>query len=145
MKVSTILTPVILATLACGNISCKKSQAQNQQQQYDPYGQYANPYGQTTGGYGAYQQQDYASVQPTTQTNSYNAYQQQPAYTEPSYSYSEPAPASSSSSGGRTYTVRSGDNLYRIGLNHGVTVNQLMSANGLSNHTIHPGDVLTIP
>jgi LysM repeat protein len=44
------------------------------------------------------------------------------------------------------YTVRSGDNLYRIAVNHGVTLAALMAANGITNPSlIYPGQVLTIP
>jgi LysM repeat protein len=53
------------------------------------------------------------------------------------------APASGS---GGTYVVRSGDTLGRIAQRQGVSLNRLMSANGLSSRsTIHPGQKLLIP
>jgi len=44
-----------------------------------------------------------------------------------------------------TYVVQRGDTLYSIARRHGVTVAQLMSANGLSSSIIRPGMVLRIP
>ena len=53
------------------------------------------------------------------------------------------APASGS---GGSYVVRSGDTLGRIAQKQGVSLNRLMSANGLSSRsTIHPGQRLVIP
>ncbi|MDO4670791.1 MAG: LysM domain-containing protein [Aerococcus sp.] len=44
-----------------------------------------------------------------------------------------------------TYTVSAGDNLYRIAVNHGMTLDQLLSLNGLSsNSNIAPGTVLRV-
>ncbi|MFS0690331.1 3D domain-containing protein [Sporosarcina sp. 179-K 8C2 HS] len=43
-----------------------------------------------------------------------------------------------------TYVVEEGDTLFRIALNHDMTVDELMSLNNLSGETIYPGDVLTI-
>ena len=46
----------------------------------------------------------------------------------------------------RTYTVRRGDNLYRIALRFGTTVDALAQANGISNPDfIYAGQVLQIP
>ena len=45
----------------------------------------------------------------------------------------------------RTYTVRSGDNLFRIALRFGTTVAVIQAANGLTGTDIHPGQVLIIP
>lgn len=48
-------------------------------------------------------------------------------------------------SGGGTYTVQKGDNLYRIAVNNGLSLDTLLSLNGLStNSTINPGDVLKL-
>jgi hypothetical protein len=44
-----------------------------------------------------------------------------------------------------TYTVDDGDTLWAISQRHGVTVDALRRANGLTGDLIHPGDVLTIP
>jgi LysM repeat protein len=55
-------------------------------------------------------------------------------------------PATPPSAAPVRYTVKSGDTLYRIAVNHGVTVAALMAANGITNpNVIHPGQVLTIP
>ncbi len=46
----------------------------------------------------------------------------------------------------RTYTVRSGDTLYRIALRHGTTVQKLAAANNITNiNLIRVGQVLIIP
>lgn len=44
-----------------------------------------------------------------------------------------------------THTVRAGDTLWAIGQRHGVSVDQLRAANGITGDLIHPGDELTIP
>lgn len=46
---------------------------------------------------------------------------------------------------GGAYTVRSGDTLFRIALNHGVELSALRAANGIYNNTIYPGQQLVIP
>lgn len=60
-----------------------------------------------------------------------------------------PAPVASyttpPAAGGQTYTVKKGDNLYRIGKMHGVTMQEIISQNGLSDTTIFPGQQLIIP
>ncbi|MGH2521137.1 MAG: LysM peptidoglycan-binding domain-containing protein [Anaerolineales bacterium] len=43
------------------------------------------------------------------------------------------------------HIVQRGENLFRIGLKYGVTVDALMAANGLSGATIYAGQRLTIP
>lgn len=43
------------------------------------------------------------------------------------------------------YVVKAGDNLYRIGLAYGVTVNQLMAANCLSSDRIRAGQIIFVP
>lgn len=43
-----------------------------------------------------------------------------------------------------TYTVVKGDNLYRIALNHNISLESLMSLNNLTSNIIHPGDVLIL-
>ncbi len=59
-----------------------------------------------------------------------------------------PAPswATPAATGGGTYTVEPGDSLLGIALRHGVTLNRLMSANGISNpNVIRIGQRLSIP
>jgi hypothetical protein len=49
-------------------------------------------------------------------------------------------------SSGRTYTVRRGDNLFRIALNNGTTVAQLARINCIANQTlVFVGQVLSLP
>ena len=55
------------------------------------------------------------------------------------------APATTPSSSGRNYTVQKGDNLYRIGKKYGVSMQEIIRANGISDTTIHPGQELIIP
>ncbi|MFD1032209.1 LysM peptidoglycan-binding and 3D domain-containing protein [Metaplanococcus flavidus] len=43
-----------------------------------------------------------------------------------------------------TYTVKSGDTLYRIASNSGISLDQLMSWNGITGHLIYPGDKLVV-
>jgi len=54
---------------------------------------------------------------------------------------STPAPASASSG---TYTVQSGDTLYRIAVKFGTTVDAIKRANGLTSNTIRVGQVLIV-
>ena len=75
----------------------------------------------------------------------------------PSYSGGGSAPAANpypsypvdngytGTTGGSTHTVAKGENLYRISLRYGTTVSAIQSANGMSNVTIYPGQVLQIP
>ena len=44
-----------------------------------------------------------------------------------------------------TYTVKSGDSLYKIAQNYNTTVNELISLNNLSNTTLSIGQVLKVP
>lgn len=56
---------------------------------------------------------------------------------------SYPAQVTSASS---VYTVKAGDNLYRIAINHGISLNQLLSLNGFANSSvaIFPGQTLKV-
>lgn len=45
----------------------------------------------------------------------------------------------------QTYTVQAGDNLYRIAVNHGMTLDELLQKNGLTaDSPITPGDTLQV-
>lgn len=44
----------------------------------------------------------------------------------------------------KTYTVEKGDNLYRIALNHHISLAELKSWNHLTSEVIHPGDELIV-
>ena len=71
-----------------------------------------------------------------------------PAPAEPAAPAAEVIPlgGGAASSGAGTYTVKSGDTLYRIAKNHGVNVNELMRTNGITDPSKLPvGRVLTIP
>lgn len=65
-----------------------------------------------------------------------------------SSSTSDSASSGTASSGstvtGATYTVKSGDNLYRIALNHGISLSDLKSWNNLSSDAIVVGQTLTV-
>ena len=56
-----------------------------------------------------------------------------------------PPTTGGTASGTKTYSVQKGDNLYRIGKTHGVSMQEIMQANGLTSSTIHPGQELIIP
>lgn len=43
-----------------------------------------------------------------------------------------------------TYTVKQGDNLYRIAVNHGMTQQELMDLNGLTEPAVSVGQVLKV-
>ncbi|MCZ0717092.1 LysM peptidoglycan-binding domain-containing protein [Aerococcus kribbianus] len=53
--------------------------------------------------------------------------------------------AAQTSNQASAYTVKAGDNLYRIALNHGVELSTLKAANGLTSNAIHVGQNLVIP
>lgn len=147
---------VSAAVLICATgMSCslfKKKEA-------DPYAQDGgyNPYGGQPGT--ATSGSNYQQYQPTQSTTPQPSYQ---TYTPPPQDYQpdpEPTPtpkkkSSSSSSGKRTasssgdggrYTVKQGDTLYRIALNHHTTVSKIKSANSLTSDLIRPGQHLSLP
>ena len=68
-----------------------------------------------------------------------------PAPTNSGVAAPNPPPAGSA----QTYTVQAGDNLFRIALNFGITIEELIAANPgklvNQNSLIYPGDVLNIP
>lgn len=60
-------------------------------------------------------------------------------------SSSSSAESSSSSSATGTYTVQSGDNLYRIAVNHGMSLSDIQALNGMGSSTsITPGQTLKV-
>lgn len=46
--------------------------------------------------------------------------------------------------GSKTYTVKPGDNLYRIALNHGISTDELKALNGLTTDEVAVGTVLVV-
>jgi LysM repeat protein len=57
-----------------------------------------------------------------------------------------PPPPPAPSPGGTTYIVQRGDTLFRIAVRHGVTIQAIAQANGLTNpNLIYAGQTLTIP
>jgi len=127
MKYSRIIRYLLIPALTLFSVSCKTNQGA------DPYAN-NNPYYGPQGAYG-----DAGGVEPVADSSGYVA----PAPAEPNYS--APPPAPSGGGGSKTYTVVSGDNLYRISLRHGTSVNAIKSANGLTSDLIQPGQKLRIP
>ncbi len=168
MKISKLMSLGVAPALLLS--SCYYDDYYGQQQGYGDA--YANQgYGNTTG-YG--NQQGYGTTNqgygaPTNQGYGQGAYtgQQGQGYSETgnvvsipgdttggystggSYNsggaYNPPSDYGTSASSGRTYSVKKGDNLYRIGKAHGVSMQSIMSANGLTESTIYPGQELIIP
>ncbi|TDL34212.1 LysM peptidoglycan-binding domain-containing protein [Jeotgalibacillus sp. S-D1] len=52
-------------------------------------------------------------------------------------------PAAPTEAASQQYKVKSGDSLWKISQQYGITVDQLKTANGLSGNIIHPGQTLT--
>lgn len=131
MNYSRILRSLSLPALLLCAVSCKTKG--------DPYAN-SNPYYGPQGAYGDYAS---SSVEPVSDSSGYVA----PAPAEPTYSAPPSAPTRRSSGGGgsKSYTVVSGDNLYRIALRHNTSIKAVKNANGLTSDVIQPGQKLRIP
>lgn len=64
---------------------------------------------------------------------------EQEADTEP-----ESVTTSDSEVAGNTYTVKAGDNMFRIALNHGMSLDEIKELNGLTDETVYVGQVLKV-
>lgn len=69
---------------------------------------------------------------------------QTPPEEEPVESVQENEPETVPEETGGTYTVKAGDNLYRIALNHGMTTEELKTLNGISGDEVSVGTVLKV-
>ena len=58
--------------------------------------------------------------------------------------YSSASRNAAAADSGSTYTVQQGDNLYRIAVNHGLTQQELMDLNGLTEPVVSVGQVLQV-
>ena len=153
------LLPLGLALLTA---SCENQTASTNPYQSNPYyGPSGSSYGKSSSDYSStassssypsYSQSTYTP--PTEETSTSTPAPSVPsgptyAADPPSYSGSSAASASTtpyiSSSAEKTHTVAGGENLYRISVANNTSVAAIKSANGLSNDTIHPGQVLKIP
>lgn len=67
-----------------------------------------------------------------------------PAPVEPTPPVEETPPPVEEPPVTNTYTVKAGENMYRIGQNHGMTVEEIMQLNGLSSDTVSVGQVLKL-
>lgn len=56
----------------------------------------------------------------------------------------EPEPTPPTTEGRSTYIVKTGDNMYRIALNHNMTTQELMALNNLSDETVYVGQELIV-
>jgi len=147
MKYSLLLLSAVLCTTLT---SCKTTNADAAGGEYPQYASPDNPYPGQTGYQQASSSPQYPQYQQYTPPQQTYTPAPEPSYTPQPTSYDAPVKKSttkkkSSSSHGKSYTVNRGDTLYRIALNHGVTVSSLKSANGLHSDVIHPGQDLIIP
>lgn len=78
----------------------------------------------------------YVPAQPAQQPTPQQPAQQQPTATEE---------GCKPPSGWKTYTVKAGENLFRIGLRHGQTVDGMLKANCLTSVDIKAGQKLVVP
>ncbi len=166
MKISKALTAISIACLSL--TSCYYNDYYGQQGYNQGYGNQQGGYNSGQGGYQGGQQGGYGGGQGYNQGGysgqgydqgytgqGSQGYGNQGGYSESGevvtlpgdsggYSGYNP-PAGGGAASGSSYTVRKGDNLYRIGKAHNVSMQDIMRANGLTSTTIHPGQQLIIP
>ena len=86
-----------------------------------------------------------SSSQQATSAQASSQVSQAPSASQNQEQASASAAPSQASTAGNSYTVKSGDNLYRIAVNHNMTLDELLQLNGLSaNSGITPGTVLKV-
>ena len=86
-----------------------------------------------------------SSSQQATSAQASSQVSQAPSASQNQEQASASAAPSQTSTAGNSYTVKSGDNLYRIAVNHNMTLDELLQLNGLSaNSGITPGTVLKV-
>lgn len=139
-------------------------------QQSGSYGNSYSPSGQPS--YGGSSNYGSSSAGYGSQPSTYGAQQRTPQYggsqyaatTPPSYggssdsgysaapaqSHGHVAPIASrgdvgAAGGGETISVRPGDTLYSLSRQHGVTVNEIKAANGMTSDSLQPGQSLRMP
>jgi murein DD-endopeptidase MepM/ murein hydrolase activator NlpD len=114
-----------------------------------------NSYGQ--GGRGGYGQSTYGQSPSAQRAPAYGApsggsqsssgsqgYPATPSYS-PSRTVAPIAPRQSAAAGGSEIEVQQGDTLYSLARSHGVSVNDLAAANGLTSHDLKLGQKLVLP
>ncbi|WP_328803162.1 LysM peptidoglycan-binding domain-containing protein [Ruoffia halotolerans] len=83
-------------------------------------------------------------VSGATQGNTESLNNVAPATDSTNTKPTEPTNNDASANTSGSYSVKAGDGLYRIAVNHGMSLNQLKALNGLSSNLIHPGQVLKV-
>ena len=108
--------------------------------QYDQ-GDYSSSARRSNGGYDRQYGNDRSQQKPAYERVQTKTYDAAPRSTQQASSKS----SSSAAAGGQTIEVQSGDTLYGLSRQHGVSVQQLMAANDLSSHPLQPGQQLVLP
>lgn len=111
------------------------------------------PYGAGAGSVDVAALPEPAPSAPVARPYPENSWQKSPTgapseHTAPSYAAASAdthTPAAASHSSGETIEVKTGDTLYGLSKRHGVSLAELMSANGLTSPNLKPGQKLLLP